>query len=254
MRDSAISTANFFWHGAPLGLFERVCIASFIRHGFTVQVFSYDGLSVPAGARLMDAREILPADHLYRYTQDGLPRNLPAFSDAFRYHLLAAGHGWWFDTDVLCLAPAASFAARVRSKKIPIALGYEDGEFINGAALYLQDEMVLAALMAELQARGTSFDWGAIGPKLLTAVIQRLGLEWAVDPPETFYPVYHSDIGQLERPADRERCLELTRGSLALHLWSEIRRRSGLSNTDLPPKGSYLHGQFVSICPELDSE
>ena len=99
-----IEYANFFWHGASLSLQEYICISSFVKNGFKVRVYSYNNLTIPEGAELSDASEILPVTDLRKYTQAGMSGNLAAFSDAFRYHLIDKRGGWWFDTDVICLA------------------------------------------------------------------------------------------------------------------------------------------------------
>ncbi|MBK9199814.1 capsular polysaccharide synthesis protein [Candidatus Skiveiella danica] len=95
-------------------------------NGFTARVYSYRSLKIPPGAVLCDAATVLPARELRRYTQGGSPENLAAFSDAFRYRLLRSQGGWWFDTDVICLAPVEQFVSPCRSKAAAILAGWED--------------------------------------------------------------------------------------------------------------------------------
>ena len=87
--------ANFFWQGPSLSIQEFVCISSFVKQNFEVDVYTYNAkLALPEGARRKDAAEILPESELTKYTHDGMPGSVVAFSDAFRYNLLKKRGGW----------------------------------------------------------------------------------------------------------------------------------------------------------------
>ncbi len=245
--------ANFFWEGSALGPLETGCIASFLKSGFRVCVYSYRNLSVPLGVKLCDASDILPEVNLTKYCQAGKKGNLAAFSDAFRYSLLERRGGWWFDADMLCLENSGKFEALLSLKRPAFCAGFEDGEHINGAALYAADSEVLRALMSNLGACGFTFDWGEIGPKLLTRVVALLDLRRVVEPPGTFYPIHFRDFTNLYDPAQREWCEGKVAGALAVHLWNEVRSRLAVPATLLPPAGSFLHAQLTSACAELKS-
>jgi hypothetical protein len=76
---------QFLWFDGSLGLLERLSLESFLYHGHTVHVYTYDldGLqNTPAVSdkfALKDAREILPRESDF---------NVRGFSDLFRYKLL----------------------------------------------------------------------------------------------------------------------------------------------------------------------
>lgn len=246
-----LEKANFFWHGSPLGLQEYVCISSFIRNGFDVCVYSYSDLNLPEGAKLHDASEILPASDLNKYTQGGLKANLAAFSDAFRYHVLRKNGGWWFDTDVLCLATVDQFANIITNKEYGISAGYQSNDVINCGVLYLDDINLLNKLINELENAGTEFEWGEIGPTLITRVISEANLVHLIEPEDCFYPISYMYFRRLYDPGCAVWCKSQTNGSLAVHLWNEFSRRDLIPKTFLPPEGSFLYEQFVSVCPEL---
>ena len=48
-------TANFFWHGDALSVYEWACVSSFCRAGFAVNLWSYGPLKLPDGALARDA-------------------------------------------------------------------------------------------------------------------------------------------------------------------------------------------------------
>lgn len=252
IQESA-ATANFFWEGSGLGPLESGCIASFVKAGFRVNVFSYRNLEVPEGVALRDAAGILPEASLGLYCQAGQKRNLAAFSDAFRYHLLARFGGWWFDTDMLCIGEASAFVNLATVKSPAFCAGFEDREHINGAALFVADELVIRSILDDLARSGFIFDWGEIGPKLLTRVVASLELHGVIEPPRTFYPIHFGDFAKLYDPVEREWCEAQTAGALAVHLWNEIRGRLAIPSTLLPPQGSFVHAGLVAANASLMS-
>jgi hypothetical protein len=246
-----LEVANFFWEGSALGMQERACITSFCDHGFDVRVYSYRQLEIPPKAVLRDAATILPYSEIGRYTQGGMPGNLAAFSDAFRYHLLRKESGWWFDTDVLCSAPVKQFVDIVVAKATRFSAGWEDEHQVNGAVLYLADARLLDALIEDLTRVGYVFEWGAIGPKLITSTLRRLRLETLADETSLYYPIHYNEFIRLYDPDQYEWCEEKSQGALAIHLWNEFRTIFSLPNNLLPPTGSFLHTRLLNVCPSL---
>lgn len=55
------NVVRMFWHGTALSAYERLSIASFLKHGHRVEVFSYNELSLPDGAVRVDAESHLHA-------------------------------------------------------------------------------------------------------------------------------------------------------------------------------------------------
>jgi hypothetical protein len=98
-------TFQSFWHGEALSPYELFCLKSFIACGYAVDLYTYDvNLVVPAGVRVCDAAELASRDEVFVYQSEGLGKGSPsAFSNYFRYKLLAEKGGWWIDTDVVCL-------------------------------------------------------------------------------------------------------------------------------------------------------
>jgi hypothetical protein len=246
--------ANFFWHGQELGLQENVCIASFVKHNFEVDVYTYnENLVVPDGARRRNAGEILHKRDLKKYTQNGINGNLAAFSDAFRYHLLRKRSGWWFDADVLCLVDVTHFVDKLKEKKHKISLGYQYKNIINGAVLFADDEKFLSKVMMELKKAGDIFDWGEIGPKLLTRVVHDSGYMDEIENEECYYPVNGSNYKKMFCPKYTEWCIERSRNSLSVHLWNDMMQRDGLPCNLMPPVESFLYRKYIEICPNLES-
>src|SRR5436190_14741446 len=93
-----------FWYGAELSPLEHLCVRSFLDAGHEVCLYAYDGVAnVPSGCRVEDADTVVPRAEVFLH-QDGIhAESVGAFSDVFRYRLLAQSGGWWVDTDVLYL-------------------------------------------------------------------------------------------------------------------------------------------------------
>ena len=129
--------ASFFWHGGPLTLYEAACLRSFVKAGAAVRLFSFDDtLHVPAGVELWDARLYAEVSETQCFQQGHHDVSLAAFSDMFRYRLLADAPGWWFDTDVMCLQPVDAFAPLV-AKSPGLMLGEESPGQVNGAVMHV---------------------------------------------------------------------------------------------------------------------
>src|SRR5690606_25820212 len=66
--DSPTNIVRTLWHG-EVSVYEELSLLSFLQHGHTVELYSYEPIAVPEGVKLCDAREILPEDQIFMYTQ-----------------------------------------------------------------------------------------------------------------------------------------------------------------------------------------
>ena len=156
-----------------------------------------------------------------------------AFSNLFRYKLLADRGGWWVDTDVVCL-----------SSEIPTFdefFALQEHNVVNGAVLFFRrsDPLMLECLDEALRI-GDDPSWGEIGPKLVTRKVEEDGRLRNAQPSLTCYPVHHSEALDLLRPQQFDVMAERIRQSFFLHLWNEVLRRVHVAKTMLPPRGSFL--------------
>ena len=223
-----------FWFGDSITPYESLCFRSFIDRGHDFQLYTYThNLSVPAGVRLCDAGEILDESDYFTYQGGAHTGSHAAFSNLFRYALLAERGGWWVDTDVVCL--------RDDLPTFDEFFAWEDTDAINGAVLYFKkgDPIMLKCLELAREI-GNAPAWGEIGYKLLTRVIRSAGRADCAQPPVTCYPLHYNEFLDVLVPAKADLARERTRSSLFLHLWSEMFRLNGIPKTMLPPRGSFL--------------
>lgn len=239
------------WIGDALGRVERACLRAAMRQGHAVTLYCYDlPAGVPDGVTVADAARVVPRDRIVRYPNG----SVALFSNLFRYEGQRQDLGTWIDTDVYLLRPID--AAQ------PYLFGYETPGMLNNAVLRLPpDSPLLPDLIApfdgktlpaglawrdrfraarRLRRSGQSdvalLRWGATGPRALTALARRHGVDHWAAPVERFYPVHYSRADWLRDPAtpiDRV----VTPGTVAIHLWNEVIRPF----KDLPAlPGSFL--------------
>ncbi len=236
--------ANFLWVNGRLSLYESKCIESFLAKGFRVHVYSYEDIVIPTGAVLKDAREVLPESEVFTYTQEGKKGNLAAFSDAFRYEIVKKGLGWWFDADVFCLKDVKAWVDLASQKSVVLA--WEDDLLINGAVMYVNDENFHELIAKKLKIAGKKFQWGEIGPRMITEVIKELGMENEVLNKSSFYPVHWTQFNKLLDESDKGVCEQLSQESFSLHLWNEFFTLYAIPKELYPPEGSFLDSLFFS--------
>jgi hypothetical protein len=238
--------ANFFWCGNPLSLYEQLCLMSFVKNGFEVNVWSYMNLDLPEGVILRKAQEIISQDHLFKYTQSGNPKNLAAFSDVFRFNLTTKNPGeWWFDIDCICLKNSDDFAKLKLNKNLII--GWEDESNANGAVLNILNQEIGKNLVAKQKYicdTVNDIPWGDIGPKLLTKFCLENNISNEIFPKEVFYPIHYNQTSLFFDPHETERVLNICKNSYTCHIWNEILSRNNINKNILPPIDSFLYIMF----------
>jgi hypothetical protein len=223
-----------FWFGDTISPYEKMCLRSFLDQGHAFQLYTYSPqLQVPSGIRLRDAAELFDRREYFTYKKGKGAGSHAAFSNLFRYKLLADRGGWWVDTDVVCL-----------SSEIPAFdefFAFQEHNVVNGAVLFFQrrDPLMLECLNEALRI-GDDPSWGEIGPKLVTRKVEEDGRLRNAQPSLTCYPVHHSEALDLLRPQQFDVMAERIRHSFFLHLWNEVLRRVHVAKTMLPPRGSFL--------------
>jgi glycosyltransferase involved in cell wall biosynthesis len=222
-----------FWWGGSITPYEALCMRSFVDHGHSYHLYTYaPDLNVPDGVVVRDAAEVLPREDYFEYTGPG--RDSPsAFSNLFRYKLLAAQGGWWVDTDVICLSGQIS--------PCNLFFALESDDIVNGAVLYFgQAHPVMIRCFGEvLEIRGRA-QWGDLGPRLITKVLRDCGLISQARPKDSCYAVGWRDALDLLDPSQADSIIERTKFSPFIHLWNEIYRRGGIDKTLRPVPGSFL--------------
>ena len=224
-----------FWAGKTLTPYELLCLRSFIDHGHTFDLYTFESnLDVPVGVSVRNAAEILASEEFFVY-EDGPGKGSPAaFANLFRYKLLAERGGWWVDTDVICLADdipdfTEFFAA-------------EDDILINVAImLFPPQHALMIRCFNEAKRMGRAVRWGDTGPFLFTRLVNEFGYRDRTLSTELGYSLHHYWATDILRPSRCADLIERTKSSLFVHLYNASLILKGVQKNKALPMGSMLH-------------
>jgi hypothetical protein len=241
-----------FWHGRPLSAYEQLALRSFVDHGHEIVVYSYDArLAVPPGIAVERADAVLPRDDAYVLEGYDAQGGFVAFSNEFRFALLAERGGWWVDLDVVCLRreipDVEIFLAVEQMGGKPCEVNNAVLRFPAGHPLMARCAAASRELGARLRSRpeGVSRrDFATLGAAVLERETAALGLCAAASGPELCYPIHWSEVASLLRPREGERLAARTADAWMVHLWSSQLAALGLDRRWAPPAGSYLARLF----------
>jgi hypothetical protein len=126
-----------------------------------------------------------------------------------------------------------------------IYIARQDDGLVNGAVMHFPSDapLILAALAAAPTLLSDP-EWGAIGPALLTRLINEQGMTRVVRPWTAAFPVRTSETCQLFLPEHREALERRTADADFVHFWNEIWRRVRVPKNYGPPEGSFLDSLF----------
>ena len=251
------------WIGGRLSTLERLSVASFLAHGHPYHLYTYGEVEgVPDGAKVHDAREVLPEDRIFTYQTGAVGKGgYSGFANLWRLHLLHDRGGWWADTDIVCTRPWTGFADEV------IATSPEGkwGEPANNCVLKMPAGSPVAAYCIREHDR---FDLSTLkmaqnGPHLLQEAIREVGSDGLVAA-DVFCP-YGWQIAQFAtwprwRTAWHNAKRTLRRDGMprfepfppdgrAVHLWTNMWKQNGLDkDVSYPPSSLYerLKRQYLA--------
>jgi len=226
-------TMRTFWHGETMPLYQQACLASFVRRGHRVEVFTYsENARFADGLHVRNAREILPEERVLRPLAGG---RTGIRAHLFRYALLEQLGGWWIDPDVMLMQPdlpegSVYIAPPDVFRRTPVAV-------LKFSAHH--------PLMAEARAQADALDggpeaWERAGTALLGELVSACDV--LSQATEGLGPISWLNVPDLfdpDRAAELERA---ARSSCFLHLQDEVWRRAGIPSGLAPPEGCYLAG------------
>lgn len=238
--------ANFFWFG-ELSKFEIVCIKSFVKNGFKVKLWSYDNLELD-GCELCDASLILDKNimnNIKQYHVDfkSEKTNFAAFSDLFRYTLIAKNGGWWFDTDCYCLKNV-SYYTMLKSNNELVSFYQEEKSIACGVFYMKENSMYSSLLLYEINKLyqnniGLVAKWGTFGPEFFTNFIFNYNLENGVFSKELCYSIHWEEFNLFIDESKKQDVLHRIKDSYLTHIWNTFFNKHAIDKNN-PPKDSFL--------------
>lgn len=243
--------AHLFWAYGKLSKLEQLSIASFIKQGYEVYLWSYDNTpNAPIGTILKDAREILPESSVF-LNQRG---SYAGFSDLFRYAVLSEIGGLYADTDVIALKPVkdlpqeAFLVTERAGTKLSLknilrkAFGLQKSDRINGNIIYnpnpTSGNLIDLAYGYSLRFPKKDVKWSEIGPSLLTAIVKIYPEHgFVIQNPDFANPISYSYCPKKLL----EKNTTIPHSSFFLHCYNEKWRRAGKDKNQDYPVNSLLY-------------
>lgn len=243
------------WIGDKLSPMEQLCISSFLAHGHPFHLYTYDTvLGIPDGVMVKDANEIVPANMIFTYKDNG---SYAGFSNIFRYKLLLDKGGYWVDTDTICLQPFTDESEYIFSSERSKELSDGDEKIHKITNVGVIKVPIGSDVMHYCYTEAISKDtqtlrWGEIGPRLMDTAIKTFGLESYVAEPEVFCPINYWSWNQLIDPSIDKSVLA---GAKTVHLWNEMWRHNNIDKSANFDENSiytwlqrmYFHYELVSV-------
>ncbi|MBD1160265.1 hypothetical protein IDG51_03205 [Pelagibacterales bacterium SAG-MED14] len=246
-----MACANFFWAFAPISLYDELCIESFVKNEFEVNLYTYDENIRIDGVNTLNANEIIKKNEVNKYNFSGYKSSpYSGLSNEFRYLLMSKNKGWWFDTDVFCLKNAKFFDNLDKENQKFIA-GFEKSKDVNVAVLKINEKKIIHDLLDELKIKKKKLKWGELGPTLFTKILQKHNLINLSQPKNLFYSINYENFMFPLLSTKKLETENLLKESYVCHLYNEIQRRHGIPKNILPPKNSFLYAKFKEIRPKI---
>lgn len=230
------------WVGGPLRKLQETCLASFVHHGHTMNLFVYDmDMAVPEGVVKRDAGEVVPEDSIF------LVRNTyAAFSDVFRYNMLHKFDLIWVDADTLCLTEDWSFF----NDDILFCSEYDD-YYVGGVLKLPRNSEITKYLVNQVKlVDPDSMFWAEMGPTLLTKAIKKFGYESYCQDMETLCMITPNEAKKFWQRVSAPEIMERIRSgeSKSASLYNGMLTVFDKVNTNSLPRNSvieYFYGKYV---------
>ena len=231
-------TLRTFWHGEAIGMYQLLCLRSFVDRGHRIELFSFEPkLDLPDWINLKDAAEILPKERVLRYLPE--QRRVAVHADLFRLALLHRLGGWWVDPDVVLLRAALPTTDHWFGRAF-------ESDRVSSAALKLRagHPALTEALMRAASLEERVEDWGKTGDLLLTTSLAANGMMGARQTGHEAHALSWSEVTRLFDPSQAELLAKELDGKRFLDLHQEVWLRAGIPGFLGPPRGSFLDRLF----------
>ncbi len=220
-------TIQGLWVGPRLSTMEQLSIRSYLVNGHEFHLYLYGPCeNVPEGTTVKDGNEIVPESDIKRF------RNLPNFSDWFRWNLLLKKGDWWVDLDTVCLRPLDMPGKYVFSDgdcaKGKNRVGAGNVKAPKGSPLVRWCVKSIERMDIE-----SVTDFSGFGPTLLAVGINKFGLHRYIWPTWAFLPVAGWETHKFTTEN-----IPLPPDAYVVHLYDNIWKALGYDKDGAYPPGS----------------
>ena len=238
-------SVHMLWVYGELTQLERICAKSFIKNGFSLNIWTYgkDNINID-GANIRDARNVLPESEIF-LNQAG---SYAGFSDLFRYCVLSLYGGLYSDTDVIAVRnfkeiPSGDFFVTERLSRDNPEKVTLNGNVISYRNLR-ENSIIEKAKKYAYDFPKSEMRWGEIGPHLLTQLVnENSNNGFKIYPPNFANPLNHWDCPEIFISGKLN---ELPKDCFFVHLYNEMWRRKNIDKNNIFSLDT-LYGKFIQI-------
>jgi len=190
------------WIGSSISNLEKVCIKSFVDHGYTFNLYTYSPeiKNLPSGVTLKNGNQVVSKDKVFHYKSGFNKGSVSGFSNLFRYKLLYENGGIWVDTDIALLKPDLNFE---KQNAFSTEVGEPpDGKFASALMKAQEGCPVLRECLKEFKdVNVDQVQHGETGPELVTRKLEETGLKKdsrvELKSKKEYFPVYWEDAERI---------------------------------------------------------
>ena len=190
------------WIGDSITDLERVCIKSFIDHGYTFNLYTYSPEinNLPPGVNLKNGNQIVSKEKIFFYQSGFNKGSVSGFSNLFRYKLLYENGGVWVDTDIALLKPDLNFQKR---NVFTTEVGEPpDGKFASALMKVQAGCPVMRECLKEFKnVNNDQIQHGETGPELVSEKLEETGLKKdnrvELKSRKEYFPIYWEDVKRI---------------------------------------------------------
>ena len=221
------------WIGGRLTEMERLAIQSFLANGHPFHLYCYDEpQGVPPGTVLRNAADVPPHGSVFSYAEGFAKGSYAAFSNFFRYNCSSiVAVGGWTLMWCACVGSTCPTSGSGVLERIdpPLELTVSSSVIKAPAG----DALMSWAWEACQRLDKATIRFGQIGPRLLQAGVDTLGLHAFMKPHTFFSPIASFDWAKLLDP-----CADVTLGAevFGVHLWNQMWSTNGVDKNATFPR------------------
>jgi len=249
---------NTLWIEGALSNLERICLASMLKQGHEVTLFTYGKVTnIPKGVKLGRAEDILPYDDSLRYAKNN---SITLLSDYFRCILLKREMGIWVDLDCFLLKPyivpshGYLLGHEINTINSSVLCLPSDSEILqdmldacanpNKSPYWLDFRRAyvkrLAFALSGRQWHLGQMGWGIVGPVALTRLVPRYNLLDKVQPMDAFYPLDRHGTAKLFEAEPFDHILD-NPNIISIHIYAKEKK------WDKPVPNSFIEFATESV-------
>lgn len=243
-----MSEVGSLWIGESLSRLEVMCLKSFLKNGYKVNLFVYDEVkNIPKGVKVRDGNEVLDNSEIYTYQN----KSFSAISNRFRFEMIKKTGLVWVDCDMFCIKYYNFDKYKCLFTSEPDKK-YKQNK-INAGIIKIRNERILdyainKCIEYKEKILNGEIVWG-IGPSIVNELIQKNNLEKYLKPwnfstscnNKHYESIIKPDFTTVNdksmngiTPLFFNKVKDIPEETYFIHLWNEFLRKNNFDKNNFP--------------------